>query len=189
MVYKWSDKPKSLKFPPACPHCGFSIKLFRHGTGVQKVNQLFADELMMILRYDSKHPKLVLFSDSRQAAAKLSAGIELDHYRDSLRSAIMNSLGSHSEVKAFLEKMRTEEMKYKNFPDNIKSQVRADNYLDHIKTLINNELDGDATENEILELNDFFKSAGKSAVSNMSKLGKDYWIKIGKEAKLSDEAM
>ena len=35
--------------------------------------------------------------------------------------------------------------------------------------------------------NDFFKSAGKSAVSNMSKLGKDYWIKIGKEAKLSDD--
>lgn len=171
MVYKWSDKPKSLKFPPACPHCGFSIKqdkknaftaLFRHGTGVQKVNQLFADELMMILRYDSKHPKLVLFSDSRQAAAKLSAGIELDHYRDSLRSAIMNSLGSYSEVKAFLEKMRTEEMKYKNFPDDIKTQVRADNYLDHIKTLINNELDGDATENEILELNDFFKSANVS---------------------------
>ena len=43
----------------ACPHCGFAIKqdkknaftaLYRHGTGVQKVNQLFADELMMVLR-------------------------------------------------------------------------------------------------------------------------------------------
>lgn len=171
MVFKWPDKPKSLKFPPACPHCGFAIKqdkknaftaLFRHGTGVQKVNQLFADELMMILRYDTKSPKLVLFSDSRQAAAKLSAGIELDHYRDSLRSAIMNSLGSHSGVKAYLEKMRAEEMKYKNFPDDIKSQVRADNYLDHIKTLINNELDGDATDSEIQELNKFFESANVS---------------------------
>lgn len=171
MVFKWPDKPKSLKFPPACPHCGFAIKqdkknaftaLFRHGTGVQKVNQLFADELMMILRYDTKSPKLVLFSDSRQAAAKLSAGIELDHYRDSLRSAIMKSLGSHSGVKAYLEKMRAEELRYKNFPEDIKTQVRADNYLDHIKTLINNELDGDATDSEIQELNKFFKSANVS---------------------------
>ena len=117
--------------------------LYRHGTGVQKVNQLFADELMMVLRYDSKSPKLVLFSDSRQAAAKLSAGIELDHYRDSLRNAIMNSLGSHSGVKSYLEKIRNEEMRYKELPDDIKAQIRNDNYLDHIRTLINNELDGD----------------------------------------------
>lgn len=171
MVFKWPDKPKSLKFPPACPHCGFAIKqdkknaftaLYRHGTGVQKVNQLFADELMMVLRYDSKSPKLVLFSDSRQAAAKLSAGIELDHYRDSLRNAIMNSLGSHSGVKFYLEKIRNEEIRYKELPDDIKAQIRNDNYLDHIRTLINNELDGAATESEIQELNKFFESANVS---------------------------
>lgn len=167
MVFKWPDEPKSLKFPPACPHCGFSIRqdkenaftaLFRHGTGVQKVNQLFADELMKILRYDTKYPKLVLFSDSRQTAAKLSAGIELDHYRDSLRSAIMNSLGSHSGVKSYLEKMRTEELTYKNFPDEIKKQIIEDNYLNNIRTLINNESDGAASESEIQELNKFFES-------------------------------
>lgn len=34
---------------------------------------------------------------------------------------------------------------------------------------------------------DYFKSAGKSAVSSMAKLGKDYWINIGKEVGLGDE--
>lgn len=167
LVFKWQDKPASLKFPPACPHCGFSIKqnkknaftaLYRHGTGVQKVNQLFADEVMKILRYDSKSPKLVLFSDSRQAAAKLSAGIELDHYRDTLRSAILNSLDSHSELKDYLVKMRNEEMLFKDFPNEIKSKICADNYLDHIRTLINNELDGMASA----ELDKYFKSENVS---------------------------
>lgn len=34
--------------------------------------------------------------------------------------------------------------------------------------------------------NDYFKSSGKSAVSSMSKLGKDYWINIGKKVGLGD---
>ncbi len=34
--------------------------------------------------------------------------------------------------------------------------------------------------------NDYFKSAGKSAVATMSKLGKDYWIKIGKQVGLGE---
>ena len=35
--------------------------------------------------------------------------------------------------------------------------------------------------------NDYFKEMGKSAVSGMSKLGKDYWIEIGKKVGLSDQ--
>lgn len=171
MVFKWPEKHKFLKFPAVCPHCGCSIKqnkknaftaLFRHGTGVQKVNQLFADELMRILRNDTKSPKLVLFSDSRQAAAKLSAGIELDHYRDSLRNAIRDSLDSHSGVKAYLGKMRKDEMKFRNFPDEIKKQITSDNFLDNIYTLINRELDGRASQNDIKELNKFFESSNVS---------------------------
>ncbi len=34
--------------------------------------------------------------------------------------------------------------------------------------------------------NDFFKASGKSALSKMSKLDKDYWIKIGKKVGLGD---
>ena len=35
--------------------------------------------------------------------------------------------------------------------------------------------------------NDYFKSSGKSAVSSMSKLGKSYWINIGKQVGLGDD--
>ncbi|RYC75148.1 DsbA family protein [Candidatus Nanosyncoccus alces] len=34
--------------------------------------------------------------------------------------------------------------------------------------------------------NDFFKASGKSAVSKMSSIGKDYWINIGKQVGLSE---
>ncbi|MBR2362870.1 MAG: DEAD/DEAH box helicase [Spirochaetaceae bacterium] len=171
IVFKWPNEPKSLKFPSACPHCGFAIKqnkknaftaLYRHGTGVQKVNQLFADKLMTILRSDTNAPKLVLFSDSRQAAAKLSAGIELDHYRDVLRSAIIKSLHSHSGTKPYLAQMRAETMKYKDFPNDVQTQIKKNNYLYHIKTLIHSEHDGDATVAQIQELNKFFKSENVS---------------------------
>lgn len=42
--------------------------------------------------------KVVLFSDSRQSAAKLSAGIELDHYRDAVRWLMLKALKGDSEV-------------------------------------------------------------------------------------------
>lgn len=90
--------PFITNFPEYCPNCGAYMEydldrrnlqpMFGHGTGVQKVNQVFADSIMHILDEDSR--KLVLFSDSREQAAKLSAGIELDHYKDSLRIAILN---------------------------------------------------------------------------------------------------
>ena len=35
--------------------------------------------------------------------------------------------------------------------------------------------------------NDYFKDSGKSAVANMSKLGKDYWINIGKKVGLGEK--
>ncbi|OYU56917.1 MAG: hypothetical protein CFE25_06745 [Chitinophagaceae bacterium BSSC1] len=104
------------QYPNHCYNCDYSEKIknastltpiFKHYTGVQKVNQLMADSLMLALnKYsNSKNPaKLVLFSDSRQAAAKLAAGIELDHYRDTLRAILLNSLEEKSDEKELLKK-------------------------------------------------------------------------------------
>ncbi len=56
------------------------------GTGFERVNQVIADALMRELRELSESSrKLVLFSDSRQNAAKLSHGLEKSHYLDTLR--------------------------------------------------------------------------------------------------------
>ena len=111
-------KPTSylVQYPDHCYNCDYTEKIidkgtltpiFKHYTGVQKVNQLMADSLMLVLNQHSKNgekPKLVLFSDSRQAAAKLAAGIEMDHYRDTIRAILLNSLDSKSEEKDLLKK-------------------------------------------------------------------------------------
>ncbi|MCO5194713.1 MAG: DEAD/DEAH box helicase [Anaerolineae bacterium] len=95
-------------FPIVCPHCGhdregsskrknkpnLSITDSRvtrspigyQVTGFAKLNQVLADALLRNLTQD--HRKLVLFSDSRQDAAKLSAGIDLNHYLDLIRQFI-----------------------------------------------------------------------------------------------------
>lgn len=94
------------QLPHQCPCCGVKSKgkgkdrippLKRHSTGVQKVNQVMADALVKTLKNEGTNPKIVLFSDSRQSAAKLSAGIELDHYRDALRWAIINTVNINDE--------------------------------------------------------------------------------------------
>lgn len=84
------------KYPNYCPSCETEKKsqnsmapFYKHGTGVQKINQLMADSLFAALQdNNNKQEKLILFSDSRQGAAKLSAGIELDHFKDSLRQLV-----------------------------------------------------------------------------------------------------
>lgn len=105
-----------VQYPNHCYACDYTEKvrnsrtltpIFKHYTGVQKINQLMADSLMLSLERflpaDQK-AKLVLFSDSRQAAAKLAAGIELDHYRDTIRAILLNSLEEKSEEKELMKK-------------------------------------------------------------------------------------
>ena len=98
--------PNEAQLPHQCPCCEIKSRgkgkdrippLKRHSTGVQKVNQVMADALIKSLKNEGTNPKIVLFSDSRQSAAKLSAGIELDHYRDALRWAIINAISVNDE--------------------------------------------------------------------------------------------
>jgi Lhr-like helicase len=84
--------------PGKCPRCGedrthtdSGTPLSFHRTGFQKVNQLLADALLRQLPEPSR--KLVAFTDSRQDAAKLAAGIELDHYRDLVRQSLVRGFG------------------------------------------------------------------------------------------------
>ena len=73
-----------------------------HRTGFQKLNQVIADGFLRSI--PDKQRKLVVFTDSRQDAAKLAAGIELDHYRDLIRQSLVQGaerLGG--DVSAFLK--------------------------------------------------------------------------------------
>ncbi len=72
-------------------------------TGFEKVNQILLSELMQSL--PTQRRSLVAFSDSRQDAAKLSAGISLRHYQDLIRTFFASELmtsASQSVLTQFL---------------------------------------------------------------------------------------
>jgi DEAD/DEAH box helicase domain-containing protein len=76
-----------------CPHCGDDYSSRKSGmrspirrqrVGVQRFSQLLIDALLREFD-DPKQRKIVLFSDSRQDAAKISTGIKKAHHLDILR--------------------------------------------------------------------------------------------------------
>lgn len=95
--------------PIFCPQCGTDWEIFKNrpvydrsrtrssirtmGTGYEKLAQVLVDSLVRELRVSSEQARrLVLFSDSRQDAAKLSAGLEKRHYQDLIRELLVEEL-------------------------------------------------------------------------------------------------
>ena len=89
-------------YPARCPRCDadwarrtvIRSPIRTQRTGFQKIAQVLSDGLLRDLAQPplSTDRKLVVFSDSRQDAAKLSAGMRFSHYRDALRQALMAAL-------------------------------------------------------------------------------------------------
>lgn len=88
-------------YPARCPRCeadwsrrqiGSPVRTLR--TGFQKIAQVLSDSLLrrLVPNAAAASRKLVVFSDSRQDAAKLSAGMRFSHYRDALRQAITHAI-------------------------------------------------------------------------------------------------
>ncbi|QUD86055.1 DEAD/DEAH box helicase [Phenylobacterium montanum] len=86
--------------PAACPACGTSYVLRSQGrssplrnfrTGFAKTSQLLATELFEVLHAPkpSTAPKAIVFSDSRQDAARAAVELEADHFRALIRDVIV----------------------------------------------------------------------------------------------------
>ena len=82
-----------------CPNCGENYSNKKHSiktpirgfrTGFSKMIQILSKELFHHL--DKKNKKLIVFSDSREEAARTSNGIERSHYQDLVREMIYNEL-------------------------------------------------------------------------------------------------
>ncbi|QFI67983.1 DEAD/DEAH box helicase [Sinorhizobium alkalisoli] len=94
--------------PSVCPHCeadwsrmASSAPIRTQRTGFQKVAQVLSDSLLREIappEVEAGHPvedprrKLVLFSDSRQDAAKLAVGVAKSHWLDALRQALVSGM-------------------------------------------------------------------------------------------------
>jgi Lhr-like helicase len=95
--------PDANAFPSKCPHCGadwvrrrIGSPIRDLGSGFQQVVQLLCDALMREMPAGAGR-KLVLFSDSRQDAAKLSTGIKRSHYLDTVRQIAFQQLRTQTE--------------------------------------------------------------------------------------------
>ena len=102
-------------FPPICPRCETDFRrsssispLRQHRTGFQRASQVLASALareMPEFTQKRKSRKLVIFSDSRQDAAKLAAGMDLDHFRDMVRVCL---IGAHETFsRGYLDVLKT----------------------------------------------------------------------------------
>lgn len=102
------DLDRVPPMPIICPQCGDDWEIFKSsrvvedpsrtrssirtmGTGFEKANQILSDTLLRELG-SSRH--LVVFSDSRQDAARISAGLEKSHYLDLVRQLAVAALFS-----------------------------------------------------------------------------------------------
>lgn len=94
-----ADEPS---MPSRCPRCAsdygrrkrIKTPLRNHRTGFQKACQVLASALYREMPTRATR-KLVIFSDSRQDAAKLAAGMERDHFRDMIRLALIAALNNY----------------------------------------------------------------------------------------------
>jgi DEAD/DEAH box helicase domain-containing protein len=121
-----SENEDYTGMPHVCPNCAADyserfgrlspVRSFR--TGLNKLNQVLTKQLFSSL--DEKYRKLVAFSDSREAAAVLSNGVESAHWTDVLRSLLFGKLlrnatnPSHQAQRMLIEEW--ENAKGKNLP-------------------------------------------------------------------------
>ena len=95
--------PEANALPTKCPHCEsdwgqrttIRSPIREHGSGFQRIMQILGDTIVRTM--PEKERKLVLFSDSRLDAAKLSTGIKIAHYRDTLRQVAFQALRTSGE--------------------------------------------------------------------------------------------
>lgn len=164
------------KFPAKCPQCEVAYKtkdsnsitpIRHHSTGLQKVNQILADSLIRTMKNAKEtNTKVVLFSDSRQSAAKLSAGIELDHFRDVLRWAILNALNGSDEAIAFLKKFREAAPPTREDIATFMELSKDERYRDYAQ-IIEWEQKQWATEDQIEKLNIFLQASNGLRIGNI----------------------
>ena len=99
------DSGEHDALPPKCPRCDadyrrrqYDTPLRLHRTGFQKACQVVAGALAREMPLEQRNKpsrKLLIFTDSRQDAAKLASGMEQDHYRDMVRILLLKALDEY----------------------------------------------------------------------------------------------
>ena len=98
-----SSRVRVPSLPQRCPQCqredpNRDNRLFYSGvvrspirggrTGFARVSQVLIDQLLRNLKGAGASPKTLVFTDSRDDAARTSAGVSLNHHRNTVRQAV-----------------------------------------------------------------------------------------------------
>lgn len=153
-----------------------------HSISVQKMSQILADNIADEILDESK---LIVFSDSRQACAKLSAGVEGNHYYDVLRTLLVYNIQKlvqeKEDIKTIIKKIYSNENIDDESFDKIqdyfykKSELNLCKRLtrEEMSKLYNNTLDEEAFNNIINRLPTNYQLL--EAIENLF----DYMIDMG----------
>lgn len=167
IVVPYSSANRRHAMPSECVHCeaNWSTKpivkspIRSMGTGYNKFSQVIIEQLVGSLREttgDSKSSKIVLFSDSRRDAAIISADLELNHYRDTVRALtekhLLTSTRVNSDLTDFLSAL--EAAKKSNFWEAVQAHPYRNqdsrgfrDLRDYYKGELNESADRDAWQN------------------------------------------
>lgn len=190
---KEQEKAKAL--PSQCPQCSQTyihkqflkspIRTFRTGYGM--VTQVLASNLLRQLSpCDSDKRKLLIFSDSRSAAADLANKLERNNYNDALRKnffrlGLFNQESVLEDVKVFFNITTSENWKWGNLEKKIKDYCEANmegNIISILKTmdkegfkgLLENQLSTLAVNNEnVIPLKNLLPNIGTNEPNTLFK--------------------
>ncbi|MEN9581922.1 MAG: hypothetical protein RJA70_4931, partial [Pseudomonadota bacterium] len=174
--------------PTICPQCGEDRERYKTkrrvedpsrtrssirtmGTGFEKANQVLGDALLRSLGRGGVDPasasssRLVVFSDSRQDAAKLAAGLESAHYKDTVRQLLMEALTKVSPLEraeSFLRRIDESEEARDAF-----NKLRAES--PRVADLLSRTVLGVASAAELAELADA-RTAAAAGIKSLKEL-------------------
>ncbi|MBO9454640.1 DEAD/DEAH box helicase [Paracoccus sp. R12_1] len=170
-------RPRSAG-PNGCPCCGVDyfrrsekfrkspIRSFR--TGFAKTSQLLASELLELLKRSGTQPKAVVFSDSRQDAARAAINVERGHHDDIRRRLLVEEMRAIANTPALdvksLRRLRDEAEDAGNddLVDDLNEQIRQ----------ARNTRDADRVPlSEIIEIADSGKSSAGRLLAGMVRIG------------------
>jgi ATP-dependent helicase YprA (DUF1998 family) len=177
---------KMPAFPIYCPHCADNWELQGSGhplestkktrspirgqrTGFDMIAQVMLDALMRELT-EKERPKAVLFSDSRQDAAKLSAKLEQNHYYHLLRYIVVQVVRlQKAPIRSFIKKVKGETLSEEEYQ--LANQYWSENF--NLASIIENYIKGSPLPpNLIGQAKEMLDSASKPP-----KLG-DLWDEV-----------
>lgn len=186
--------------PECCPRCGSeqsyfngrNLDQFYSGTvqtpirglrtGLNATTQLVADRSSIAISEDGSPEKMIAFTDSRDDAADLAAGLELYHFRDLVRQLVQSAVQpagvpSRDELMALEASSKGRELTVEEVAKREAAELAASGSWKAAKLLRLEE--ADKTDLEILErLDEASKAAGKSWSSLVTTV-RDQMVKRG----------